>query len=109
MRSCCENTTNILVITMPTSREEIVAWLRDGANEISNTYRHMPKKTREAIGVQQIIDKMRNCAAQVENMRCEMCDRYVTGEDDEACTFNQIEYQGLGFGCFSHKPKEVNK
>ena len=46
-------------------------------------------------------------ATQVENMRCETCERYVSGEDDEACTFNQIEYQGPGFGCFVHKPKEL--
>lgn len=96
------------VIEMP-SREEISQWLRDGANEVSNTYRHMPKKTRIAIGVQQIIDNMRDRASQVENMRCKTCDRYVPDEDDEACTFNQIEYQGPGFGCFFHKPKEGNK
>lgn len=44
--------------------------------------------------------KFEQLAAQIENMRCETCERYVPGEDDEACTFNQIEYQGKGFGCF---------
>ena len=73
--------------------EEIAKWLREAAPYLDEKTERMYLKR----------------AAQVENMRCEMCDRYVPGEDDEACTFNQIEYQGPGFGCFFHKPKEVNK
>lgn len=56
------------------SREEIASWLRYAADEILNPYRPIPKETRIAIGVQQIIDEIRNHAIQVENMRCENCD-----------------------------------
>ena len=87
------------------SREEIVGWLKKEGDSTSKIWADLigPERAEEKAA------KWYQRAAQVENMRCETCDRYVTGEDDEACTFNQIEYQGLGFGCFVHKPKEVNK
>lgn len=79
------------------SREKIAGWLREAGFAFI------------AVNCKPLQDQFNDRAAQVENMRCETCDRYVTGDDDESCTFNQIEYQGKGFGCFFHKPKEVTK
>ena len=94
------------------SREEIAKWLR----EATLTERSIAlacvsgifpvRFKQEALEHAAIFEER---AVLVENMRCETCERYVPGEDDEACTFNQIEYQGPGFGCFSHRQKEVNK
>lgn len=92
------------------SREEIAEWIFDGANEIEHTYRHMPKKTKIALGIQQTIDKLRERAAQVSAMRCETCTYYrdASASESEWCTNEKcgtIRNQGKSFGCFAHKPK----
>lgn len=97
------------------SREEIASWLRYAADEILNPYRPIPKETRIAIGVQQIIDEIRNHAIQVENMRCENCahspDDISICETDEPvweCIFVDGTHS-KSFGCWNFEPKEVNK
>ena len=87
------------------SREEIVGWLR----EVEQEYKQLASDIKHPFNRVALKAQIKwgKRAKQVENMRCETCERYVSGEDDEACTFNQIEYQGPGFGCFFHKPKEI--
>ena len=83
------------------SREEIADWLRYGADEILNPYRPIPKKTRIAIGVQQIIDKIKDCATQVENMRCENCNKV-----SDCVAYLVMGQDAKDFGCFSYETKE---
>ena len=93
------------------SRKEIAQWLRE-AEAALHDYEVFLQGTGRLFAsheIQCLHEDFAERAKQVENMRCETCERYVPGEDDEACTFNQIEYQGPGFGCWFHKSKEDNK
>ena len=88
------------------SRDEIAEWLREAEAALKD-YELLAGTSFLSHEIQCLHEDFAYRAKQIENMRCETCERYVPGEDDEACTFNQIEYQGPGFGCFFHKPKEI--
>ena len=91
------------------SRKEIAGWLRERADQLFREAQRLENDFGQRDACLARAVEWEDRSALVENMRCETCERYVSGEDDEACTFNQIEYQGPGFGCFFHRQKEVNE
>lgn len=75
------------------SREEIVGLLQEVADL--------------AVSCQidfKLSDRLKECAAQIENMRCKKCKHYSTICDD--CIIYFVERQDDKFGCFSWEAKE---
>lgn len=81
------------------SREEIVEWLKkEGDNTVLFWVNIIgTKRAKEKASI------WYNRAAQVENMRCENCNKV-----SDCVAYLVIGQDAKDFGCFSYEPKEAN-